>query len=298
MIVENTFRIRYNKGIERCFFMLQQYPILRSFTLILSFSISIVLAFILWQILPISNLLLKMAVGVGAAGFILWIMELIIPLDFAHLFERVMPLALIIYSAIVAGWNIQCVWIVGCVSAGLFFQVVDAIFYPQMTFHHHASNWFGKAILRWIIVVIISFLVTLGPIHLMTISINQINLATILSMTISVIAILVLIISSIQKFHFINNAYSKYEINKKGLWGVSRHPNVWGEMLLWWGQFLIMLSIDNTMWLLFLGPLLQFLVYMYYRIPRIEKDWVEKNSSYVIYQQETNLLLPFSRPKY
>mgnify|MGYP006122956543 CR=1 FL=1 len=42
---------------------------------------------------------------------------------------------------------------------------------------------------------------------------------------------------------------------KTGLWQYSRHPNYFGEALLWWGFYVIALSVEGG-WATFFSPVL------------------------------------------
>jgi len=46
-----------------------------------------------------------------------------------------------------------------------------------------------------------------------------------------------------QKFNFRNNADNKGRWCEEGLWAWSRHPNYFGEILLWWGVFVTASSV-------------------------------------------------------
>lgn len=44
-----------------------------------------------------------------------------------------------------------------------------------------------------------------------------------------------------------------------GLWAYTRHPNYFGDSLVWWGYFLITLSVPGGIWTIF-SPLLMTLL--------------------------------------
>lgn len=272
-----------------------RFPFLRTLILFLFLAIAMTSAILLWSFLNINDYLTKLLIGTAVATLLLFIAECVLPLDFSYLFERVMPITIVVYAALLVksghGFGVA-----GCLSMGLTFPIIDALLYPKLVGHREANNWFLKMIVRWLVSFILSISLSLPALVLIDLSVKEINLATIFSLVIGFVGMVVLIISTLQLSVFNHKRDHQYAINNRGLWKVSRHPNYWGEMMLWWGIFLIMLSLDGSKWLLILGPLMLFLLNQYYRIPKLEKEWVEHNAKYTLYQQETNLLFPFTKP--
>lgn len=62
-------------------------------------------------------------------------------------------------------------------------------------------------------------------------------------------------IADIQKFSFNSNRSSSLEVMNVGLWHYSRHPNYFGEILVWWGIFILSLGADAQKGLIWLGIL-------------------------------------------
>ncbi len=81
-----------------------------------------------------------------------------------------------------------------------------------------------------------------------------------------------------------------------GLWKYSRHPNYFGEALMWWGIFLIALTVEDG-WLSFFGPLMiNFLLVYVSGIPLIEKKYM-KIPDFIEYKKHTNRFIPWFRTK-
>jgi steroid 5-alpha reductase family enzyme len=103
-------------------------------------------------------------------------------------------------------------------------------------------------------------------------------------------------VSDIQLTQFINKkskGQTKERFLKQGLWKYSRHPNYFGEILQWWGIFLI--SITTSYGILgFIGPLLiTLLITKVSGIPLLEKKY-ENDPEFKEYKKRTSILIPFS----
>lgn len=88
---------------------------------------------------------------------------------------------------------------------------------------------------------------------------------------------------------------SPNEVLTSGLWRYSRHPNYFGEVLQWWGIWLIMLSTTlpiEIKILCLLSPLtITVLILFISGIPMLEKKFM-KNPAYRKYAASTSRFLP------
>lgn len=76
---------------------------------------------------------------------------------------------------------------------------------------------------------------------------------------------------------------------KKGPWQYSRHPNYFGEILVWWGIFTISLPVA---WWTVIGPILiTFLVTKVSGVPMLEEKYKD-NPDYLEYIKTTNAIIP------
>ncbi len=93
---------------------------------------------------------------------------------------------------------------------------------------------------------------------------------------------------------FKRNPANRGQVMRKGLWGFSRHPNYFGETVLWWGIGLIAFPAGG--WLSFLGPLLiTFLLLRISGVTLLEKALVESRPGYAEYVRSTPAFFPWPR---
>ena len=91
---------------------------------------------------------------------------------------------------------------------------------------------------------------------------------------------------------FIKNPKNKGTIMRSGLWRYTRHPNYFGEVTLWWGIWLIALSVPYG-WVSIIGPLtITFLILKVSGIPMLEKKY-EGNQEFQDYKKNTNAFFPW-----
>jgi len=82
-------------------------------------------------------------------------------------------------------------------------------------------------------------------------------------------------------------------VMQKGLWAYTRHPNYFGDALVWWGYFLFALSVPGGMWTL-VGPLLMiFLLLKVSGVTLLEQTIIERKPEYRDYIQKTNAFFPW-----
>jgi steroid 5-alpha reductase family enzyme len=80
----------------------------------------------------------------------------------------------------------------------------------------------------------------------------------------------------------------------RGFWGLTRHPNYFGEFAMWWGFFLI--AAAGGAWWSFPGPLLMsFLLLKVSGVTLLEKDIGERRPKYAEYVRRTNAFFPGPR---
>jgi len=100
-------------------------------------------------------------------------------------------------------------------------------------------------------------------------------------------------VSDLQLYRFIQVKKSKENpVITTGLWRYSRHPNYFGEALLWWGIFLLLLSVPNGFSAVFGPVLITFLLLKVSGVPLLEKRYAE-DPYYQKYAEKTSIFIPW-----
>ena len=94
-----------------------------------------------------------------------------------------------------------------------------------------------------------------------------------------------------QLARFKKDPANRGRIMDRGLWNYSRHPNYFGESLMWWGIFLLTLNVPGG-WATAVSPLLlTFLLVRVSGIPLLEKKYAG-NAEFQAYALRTSAFVP------
>ncbi|MBM4168929.1 MAG: DUF1295 domain-containing protein [Ignavibacteria bacterium] len=91
---------------------------------------------------------------------------------------------------------------------------------------------------------------------------------------------------------FKKNEANRGKVLRSGLWKYTRHPNYFGEAVLWWGLFLIASSSPHG-WTAIISPLvITFLLLRISGVTMLEKKYSD-NPEYEEYKRTTNAFFPW-----
>ncbi len=98
-------------------------------------------------------------------------------------------------------------------------------------------------------------------------------------------------VSDYQLYRFTQNPAHKGKVMRYGLWRYSRHPNYFGEVLIWWGIFVIALNVPYGMATIIAPATITFLLLFVTGVPWIEHA-MEDNPEYQEYKKHTSMFFP------
>lgn len=98
-----------------------------------------------------------------------------------------------------------------------------------------------------------------------------------------------------QLARFKSNADNQGKVMDSGLWKYTRHPNYFGEFVLWWGHWMICLGLTDptkTWWTMISPALMTFLLLKVSGVALLEKAMKKRSPEYESYIQRTSPFFP------
>ena len=89
------------------------------------------------------------------------------------------------------------------------------------------------------------------------------------------------------------NPHNKGKVFNQGLWRYSRHPNYFGEFLIWWGLFLIACNVPHGWWTIISPIVMTVVLTKMTGIPLTEASIMKARPGYRDYIARTNSFIPW-----
>lgn len=152
-------------------------------------------------------------------------------------------------------------------------------------------------ILQGIIMMIIAYPIILintstRPNECFVGSINRCFSLTIIGVILFIIGFLFESIGDLQLYTFLKKPENKGKVMHYGLWRYTRHPNYFGEITMWWGIFIISLSVPHGITAIISPLLITYLLIYVSGVPLAEKP-LDHIPEYQEYKKITNAIIPW-----
>lgn len=99
-------------------------------------------------------------------------------------------------------------------------------------------------------------------------------------------------VADAQLLAFQRDPASRGRVLDTGLWRYSRHPNYFGEALLWWGFGLCALGVPGGAWTLYAPLVMTLLLLRVSGVPLLEAGMASRRPGYRAYVERTSSFLP------
>ncbi len=88
------------------------------------------------------------------------------------------------------------------------------------------------------------------------------------------------------------------KVLRTGLWGLTRHPNYFGDALLWWGLWLVSAGVSGGVFTVFSPIIMTTLLRRVSGVSLLEKDLISRKPGYAEYVAEVPAFIPRIWPKW
>ncbi len=162
------------------------------------------------------------------------------------------------------------------------YQVIREKYSPGFAFKSLFIIFTFQAILAWVLTLSL-FMVFTQP--------AELDLMVVIGCVIIISGILFESIADWQLHKFKSNPANRGKVMNQGLWRYSRHPNYFGEAIVWWGFGLF--AIAQGHWWAVTSPLLlTFMLLRFSGVSLLESSIVERRPAYRHYMLTTNAFIP------
>jgi steroid 5-alpha reductase family enzyme len=149
--------------------------------------------------------------------------------------------------------------------------------------------WVLQAVTVWVVMLPVTVLLSTG-------SPKPFDALSLAGAALWAIGFIIEAVSDAQKYSFRNRPENRNRWIESGLWKYSRHPNYFGEAVLWWGLFVLAVPILSAQTIFVVaGPVFITLLLLFVSgVPLLEKSADEKygnNPAYQSYKRRTSLFV-------
>ena len=121
---------------------------------------------------------------------------------------------------------------------------------------------------------------------------GAIGLLSLLGVAVMLLGLAFETVGDVQLSAFRRDPASQGQVMDRGLWRYTRHPNYFGDSVVWWGLWLVAIG-GGAEWWTAIGPaLMTFLLLRVSGVAMLESDIGERRPGYAEYVRRTSAFLP------
>jgi steroid 5-alpha reductase family enzyme len=184
-------------------------------------------------------------------------------------------------------WGLRLSWYIGARNHGK----PEDFRYAQWRKEWGKNAWWRAYLQVFLLQGFFMFIVSLPIIHVMSFSNASLDLAFYIGISLWLIGFLTEAIGDAQMKRFKARPGTKGQLIEEGLWAISRHPNYLGEILLWWGIFLVAFGAPSWHISLISPIVITWLLTSVSGVPMLEKKY-EGRPDFEAYKRRVPALFP------
>ncbi len=164
--------------------------------------------------------------------------------------------------------------------------------YAEMRRHYGAQWWWLSLIQVFLLQAILIWFVPAPAIAGLLFSHRPMGWMDYLGIALAAGGLILEALADSQMAAFQASPNSRGKVMDRGLWGWSRHPNYFGECVLWWGIFLIGYGASHQVWLVLSPILVTVLLLKVSGISLMEEKIDDRRPGYAEYRRRVSAFVP------
>lgn len=154
------------------------------------------------------------------------------------------------------------------------------------------SSFYIRSYLQVFLLQGVFLLIIISPLLLAAFSVAAFSIFTWIGLVFWIIGFFFQSVGDYQLTVFSRQKKSADEIIQTGLWKYSRHPNYFGEIMMWWGTYIMVIPLPNSIWFIVSPLTITCLLVFVSGIPMLEKKY-KNHEAFQLYKKRTSALIPW-----
>lgn len=165
--------------------------------------------------------------------------------------------------------------------------------YAAMRHQYGAQWWWWSLVQVFLLQAILIWFIAAPLVAAVMSGRGTIGAMDYLGIGIAALALVTEALADFQLARFRADPANKGKVMDRGLWGWSRHPNYFGEAMLWWGFFLIGYSASHAWWLALSPLVVTFLLLKVSGVSLMEDRIEDRRPAYAAYKRRVSAFVPW-----
>jgi len=163
--------------------------------------------------------------------------------------------------------------------------------YAEMRTRHGARWWWWSLVQVFWLQALLCWLIS-WPLQLAVTHAAPLSWLDAAGFTLATAGFLFEAIADWQLMRFRADPVNKDLVMDRGLWRFSRHPNYFGDALMWWGYFLVGLAASGAWWSIYAPIAMTGLLLRVSGVSLMEETITDRRPRYADYIQRTSAFVP------
>ncbi|MFA7367515.1 MAG: DUF1295 domain-containing protein [Bacilli bacterium] len=206
-----------------------------------------------------------------------------------HVINNSLTLLIGIVTGLVILWGLRLFLYIGIRN----FKKPEDYRYVNMRKKWEGKNIYLQAFFKVFMIQAMFMLIISMPIYVAVASVKVVsNVFIIIGTVLFLIGFYFEAVGDAQLRKFVKQRTDKSQIMDKGLWEYTRHPNYFGEVLMWWSLFIIVVTSTYGIIGLISPIVITWLLLFVSGIPLLEKKYID-NPNFIEYKKKTSAFFPW-----